>query len=255
MDPSQVTASASRFDGLDLDEGPAGTGCATDLVSSDGRTQIDNTVGGVIQLGASTFGIEVNEDLTDEILSSVVVRVLEVRGVDGCNDPEVEVQLWEGRVPVGFGSLAVAGGELVPGQRVDLVGALPLGAFSGSLEGGMLTMGDGYFELGIDAPTFSVETSLVFGPPQVEGHMRVCASSNGLTLGLIGGVVESELWIDFILSITNGLVSEDFVRQAANSLVDIDLDHVPNDPVRCEAVSTGYSFAAVRSTPGVRWAN
>lgn len=85
--------------------------------------------------------------------------------------------------------------------------------------------------------------------------MRVCASSNGLTLGLIGGVVESELWIDFILSITNGLVSEDFVRQAANSLVDIDLDRMVGDSAKCEGVSTGYSFAAVRSTPGVRWAN
>ncbi|MBK7779157.1 MAG: putative metal-binding motif-containing protein [Sandaracinaceae bacterium] len=90
---------ATRFDGLDLDDGPASTGCSTDLTAPDGRTQVDNIIGGVIDLGANAFGITVNEDLTDEILASDIVRVLEVRGVDGCNDPEVEVQLWQGRVP------------------------------------------------------------------------------------------------------------------------------------------------------------
>ena len=246
---------ATRFDGLDLDDGPASTGCSTDLTAPDGRTQVDNIIGGVIDLGANAFGITVNEDLTDEILASDIVRVLEVRGVDGCNDPEVEVQLWQGRVPVGFGALAIAGGELVPGQRVDLVGALPLGAFSGSLDGGMLTVENGYFEFGVEPPTFDIETQLLFGPPHVEGRLRVCAASHALSGGRIGGVVEAELWIEFLLSITAGSVSESTIRGVAANLVDIDLDRMPGDTVKCEAVSSGFSFQAVRATPGVRWAD
>ncbi|MCA9575634.1 MAG: putative metal-binding motif-containing protein [Myxococcales bacterium] len=237
-------------DGVNLDGGGGEIGCGDDFDSPDGtRTGIDNQVAVISDTLDDLLSGGVESDLTPALTASELIWMLELAGVDGCNDAEVTLRIWLARVPVGVGALRTSAGRLAGGQTVDLVGALPLGSFHGALDGGRLIANGGHFHLQVDPAEHGQLAAVLFGAPHIQAGVSACAERSSLS-GVLGGAVEVEAWIQFVLEMVgNGY--QLLVRSFANMFIDYDLA-----PYRsgCEAITTGFALHGVSAQVGVQWA-
>ena len=223
------------FHGFDLDgrvsDGSVPEDCGvSDVTSPDGRTGIDNAIGG---LWGEDFSVQFNLSYARGI-SPIVIRLSGVDDFDSDNCVDVE---WSGGQWVGAAvdpASPQAAGQLLRQDR-------PISRFAGArIENGRL-LADGDGAIALRARLERPEGVRSLDLPVALSRISFAASAEQLTQGEVGGRVDPEDVYRAYQSVYGSLITRDQVA----SILLLDL---PSGQSRCALLSAGYGFDAVGVT-------
>ncbi len=222
------------FHGFDLDgrvsDGTAPEDCRlSDWSSPDGRTGIDNVIGGF-------WGEDLAPIYNQSYAQGVSPIVIRLSGVDGfddddCVDVEWSEATWASGAPLDPNSPQAAGQELrLEGPVARLAGAR-------IVAGRLVASGEGAIVLRAQLNGTAGVRGFVF--PLVLTRLTFAASDRQLTQGELGGRVEPE----DVYPVYQSALGAFFTRALVASILFPDL---PSGQTPCALLSAGFGFEAVR---------
>lgn len=259
--PSPTGGAAAGFNLDGIDSGPEGS-AATDAtceqywadyssLNDPDHVGVDNALPGILdQLALVIPDLDVNATLAEQLESGDLLLLVRVTGVDSLSyDDSIQMQLLLGKLPEGA-TIQITDGVIAGGQTFEIEQELGT-PVNGDIFDGRLRATASVISLNLNVMDLNIAL------PITNPELRFDIAENGLTNGVIGGVLSIDDLIAAALEIPQAreyCCSADpanctdcpVAREIVGGLADIDPSSA--NPALCEAISVGITFEATTAT-------